>query len=192
MRLALLGSPGIAIPYRPVFPVSGTGVSKTGAGATYAAVVAGHVLVVHSVNFPTPGNNVTVTFTGAEAAQADFLAAINAQSKGLFRAVAAGGQIKLIANQLGTISVADVGAGTSADVLASLGITATAFGTAATSARGPYGRAAIAYDGGPGAAGSQRFMGARAMAARSFVLDRNAAATVFSDNLRPLPNPIVP
>jgi hypothetical protein len=182
MRVALLGSPGVAMPYRPVFQVSGAGVSKTGAAATYAAVVANHVLVVTSRNWAT----VTVTFTGAEASQAAFIAAINAQSKGRFIATNVGGQIKLTSTDLGSMSQAAVDAATSADVLASLGITATAFGTAATSARAPYGRAAIAYDGGPT---HQRFLAGMISA---FILDRNAANTVFSDNVQQKPNPAVP
>lgn len=184
MRIALLGSPGIGVPYRPVFQVSGTGVSKTGAAATYAAVVALHVLVI---SFPNTNlANVTVTFTGAEASQAAFLAAINAQSQGRFIAVNSGGQVRLIATQLGSMSSAAVAAGTDADVLASLGLTATAFGVAGTSARAPYGRAAIAYDGG---ALHQRFLAGTISA---FILDRNAAPTVFADNVHQNPNPTVP
>lgn len=190
MRLALLGSPGIAIPYRPVFKISGVGVSKIGAGGTFAAVAPGDVLVIHSVNFPTAGNLGTVTFAGTENSPATFAAAINAQSKGLFSAVVVGGQITLFNAQKGSLSIADVTAATSAAVLASLGITATAFATAATQAQAPYGRAATVYDGSRTAPFHQKFLAAIGYGRRSFVLDRNAAATVFSDDVRQTPNPV--
>jgi len=102
--------------------ITATAASKTGAAATYAAVTASHVLVV----VDPAGVQRTVTFAGTENSQALFHDAINSQLIG-FSAINVAGQTKLQTDKKGTGATASVHASTSADVLTSLGLTASAF-----------------------------------------------------------------
>jgi len=93
----------------------------TGAGATYAAVTAAHVL-----NLLIQGVARQVVFDGTENTQAKFLTAINTQLVGA-TAVDSSGQIRIISDREGSSSSGSVVNTTSADVLTSLGLTAGAF-----------------------------------------------------------------
>ena len=197
MRCALLGSPGIGVPYRLPFRVTGSQATLLGAGATYLAVVAGHQL---DLQFNGIGP-VTVTFTGAEVGQAAFHAAINAVLN-LFgmptgaTAVAgvanSGGQSLFSAPFLGSFSGGEVLPTTDADVLASLGIAVAPFVSAVPGLTVYCGRYARQV-GGPRdvlAAGVNQhfiFLGNR-YGNGVMVLDRNApaapAAQPSSDDVR--------
>jgi hypothetical protein len=124
-------------------PAAGTPLpsSVLGTGATYAAVTAGHQLVV---NFGGGQPNVTFTFAGTEATQAAFLAVLNnaevpqlatsaIPSRGpmpIGLALNSGGQTLLVAtNPTGTPAVIVSG---NSDVLASLGLAVGAFTPVAT------------------------------------------------------------
>lgn len=202
MRMALLGSPGLGVvprlPFR-VAPQLGLTVDNpasakiTGAAATYAAVVAGHHLDLTFNGIP---GTVVVPFTGAEAAEADFLLAINAVLNLLGSplpfgapagAVDKAGQIQLIAPFFGTFSGGTVAATTSADVQASLGIAPGAF-AAATGGVQTVGGQFARQMGGYKTAGAgfiQRFQPIFSSRSPSLVmLDRGVAAAVLSDNPR--------
>jgi hypothetical protein len=92
----------------------------TGVGATYAAVTAGHQLVL-LVN----GVQRAVAFAGTEATQQAFMDAINAAIPGI-AAVNSAGQLRLETDRMGSSAALAVDAATAADVLASLGLTAGA------------------------------------------------------------------
>jgi hypothetical protein len=126
MRIALFGSPGVARPFNlPRGMVHhGTPGLVTGAGATFAAVVAGHHLDLSVVGVP---GTLVIPFTGAEATRAAFENTINTVRLGFFQnggfvAVdAAAGQIALRAFLSGSMAGITVLGSSSADVLASLG-----------------------------------------------------------------------
>lgn len=106
--------------------VAVTAAVLTGSGATYAAVTAGHTLVLNY-----GGTNATVTFTGSEANQAAFHNAINGQvaisgATKLGLVSNSAGESRFTTNQKGTGAAGAIVSG-DADVLASLGITAAAF-----------------------------------------------------------------
>lgn len=201
MRMAILGSPGLGVPMRTPFRVAtqlGNTVNnpasavKDGAGATYAAVVAGHRL-----NMTLNGiqGTVSIVFAGTENSQATFHATMNAVLNLLGTplpfgapagAVNKAGQTEVIAPFFGSFSGGAIIA-SDADVLASLGLAVGAFAAATGGVQTPGGQYARQIGGfkTPGAAFIQRFqplnMGlANVMA----MLDRGAAATVLSDNPR--------
>lgn len=101
--------------------VTAVAATKTGSGATYAAVTAGHTLTVTCA-----GTQTVITFTGSENSQATFHATINGQLSATGFASNAAGQTKLSTNQKGSGATGAVNAG-DADVLASLGLTVAAF-----------------------------------------------------------------
>lgn len=107
--------------------ITATAAIKTGSGATYAAVTAAHVL---NLTLPDPITQVAtsrqVVFAGTENTQALYHAAIQAMINGLGIVTNAGGQTRITSVLLGSAAVATVDA-SSADVLASLGLTASAF-----------------------------------------------------------------
>lgn len=137
MRAALLGSPGVGVPFRTPFAIQASPATVVGAGATYAAVVAGHTLkIARPEDTAAP---LTVTFDGTEATQAAFLAKINAQIGQWITAANAGGQVRLTTTQRGSIITGTViDLASDADVLASLGLVAGAFGTPAAASKVPY------------------------------------------------------
>lgn len=96
---------------------------KDGAGATYAAVVAGNSLDVTINGFP--GTQI-ITFTGAEVTEAAFLARINGIIMGA-QALDNAGQVRIQTDRRGSGAGGTVAASTDADVLASLGLTVGAF-----------------------------------------------------------------
>lgn len=202
MRMAILGSPGLGAPMRTPFRVAtALGLTlnnpasaiRNGAGATYAAVVANNSLDLTLNGIP---GVISVTFTGAEAAQAAFLARLNAVLNVFGTplpfgapagAVNIAGQVQLIAPFFGTFSGGTIEATSDADVLASLGLAPGAF-TAATGGvqtqNGQYAR----QMGGmrvAGAAFIQRFLPiSRGLQSPMLMLDRGAVAAVLSDNPR--------
>jgi len=200
--MAILGSPGLGVPMRTPFrvaPVQGltlnnpASATKTGAAATYAAVPAGNVLVMTFNGIP---GTVTVTFAGTENSQATFHAAINAVLNLLgtplpFGAPAgvvnSAGQSQFIAPFFGSFSGGAVTGATSAAVLVSLGITATAF-AAATGGVQTYAGQYARQMGGMKVAGAtfiQRFLPVNlGPHPQVLMLDRGAAAAVLSDNPR--------
>jgi hypothetical protein len=201
--MALLGSPGLGVMPRVPFRVAtalGLTLSnpasafKNGAAATYAAVVAGHKL---DLSLNGIQGTVSVIFTGAEAAQAAFLARINAVLNLLGTplpfgapagAVNNAGQIQLIAPFFGTFSGGSVLGSTDADVIASLGQAAGAF-TAATGGVQVPGFGAYARQMGgykvAGASFIQRALPIRSQLNGSLLmLDRGVAATVLADSAR--------
>lgn len=98
-----------------------------GAGATYAPVVAGDHLDVEA-----DGYTFSIAFTGAENNQATFFTTINTSGANAFlQATNAGGQTQLTAFASDQRSSGTILGSSSADVLASLGLTAGPF-TAAT------------------------------------------------------------
>jgi hypothetical protein len=113
-----------------VFSINGAGdvtvtfratrATKTGAAATYDAVTAGHklVLVVNGVTREAD-------FAGTEATQAAFLDAINAGVPGV-AAFDSSGEVRLATDRYGSSASISVDASSSADVLTSLGLTASA------------------------------------------------------------------
>jgi hypothetical protein len=193
MRVALLGSPGIGVPFRLPFRVTGGQATKLGAGATYAAVVAGHHLDLSFNGIPQA---IIIPFTGAEATQAAFNAVIQPILRALGMPTGAtavadvvnsGGEELFSAPFLGTFSGGAVLGSTSADVLASLGITATAFAAAVAGLTMFAGRAARQVGGPPQIAGAVNqhyvFLGS-GMPRGVMVLDRNVLAAVSADSVR--------
>lgn len=197
MRVALLGSPGVGVPPRLPFRVTGSQATLLGAGATYAAVVAGHQL---ELRFDGVASPVIVTFDGTENNQALFIAKINA-TLNLFgmptgaTAVAgvanSAGQLLFSAPFLGSLSGGEVLPTTDADVLASLGIAAGPFLAAAPGLTMYCGRYARQV-GGPrniGGGVNQHFvfLGKR-YGGSVMVLDRSVASTVSADSVRFVPS----
>lgn len=197
MRTALLGSPGRGIPPRlPLRMVTAVGATKTGAGATYAAVVAGHKLILVRPQDAAPV--AIVTFTGAENSQATFHAAINAQigpvvggvvPGGAALASNAAGQTRLTTTQLGAMSIGTtVSAASDADVLASLGLAAGAFvAPAAPSVMRMTGFAGGRFFGNPAISGTHFQHGTvirRGGGSALLVVDRLAAGNVAADSSR--------
>lgn len=208
MRMAILGSPGLGSPMRTPFRVAtalGLTLSnpassiKNGAAATYAAVAANHKLRLQLNGVP---GNVDIVFTGAEAAQAAFLARLNTVMNVFGTplpfgapagAVNNAGQIQLIAPFFGTFSGGTVDAASDADVLASLGLAAGAFapatgGTPVNDGVQTYNGRYARQIGGfklVGANFFQRFLPMNTgLGNIMLMLDRGAAATVLSDNPR--------
>jgi len=202
MRMAILGSPGLGAPMRTPWRVAlalGLTLSnpassfKNGAAATYAAVVAGHKLDLTLNGIP---GTISVTFTGAEATQAAFLARLNAVLNVFGTplpfgapagAVANGGQIQLIAPFFGNFSGGAVLGSSDADVIASLGQPAGAYAAATGGVQVQGGQYARQIGGMkiPGAAFIQRFQPINlGIGNAMLMLDRGAAATVLSDNPR--------
>lgn len=101
--------------------ISATAASKTGSGATYAAVTAGHQIVID-----LDGAQYTVVFTGSEATQAAFHATINAVIAGFGLATNSAGQTKISTASKGSASTGAIVSADS-DVLASLGLSVAAF-----------------------------------------------------------------
>ncbi len=101
--------------------------SITGAGATYAAVVASGTLVFTITIADGSVITNTVILAGTETTQALWLTAINNQSLGC-RAVNSGGQIKIETDGLGSHAAGAIVSG-AADVLTSSGLSVGAFTT---------------------------------------------------------------
>ena len=97
--------------------------TKTGTGATYGAVTASHKLILTIGSIP---GTQTITFAGTENTETLFLAQINSQLRGA-SAVDAAGQIKIQTDVRGSLASGSISASSDADVLTSLGLTATAF-----------------------------------------------------------------
>jgi uncharacterized protein len=112
------------------FAVQCTAAIKTGSGATYAAVTAGHVLNLTMTN-PLTGDaeQRQVVFAGTENSQALFHAAIQAAILGLGTVMNAGGQTRITTNLKGSDAAGTIDASDS-DVLTSLGLTASSFSNA--------------------------------------------------------------
>lgn len=203
MRMAILGSPGLGVmmrvPFRVTPQLGGTvgnaaSAKVTGAAATYAAVVAGHHL---DLNFNGIQGLVVVPFTGAEAAQAAFLASINLVISLLgtplpfgapAAAVNSGGQVQIVAPFFGSFSGGNIAATTSADVQASLGLAPGALAAATGGVQTQGGQYARQMGGlkVAGAAFIQRFqpVGFGGHLPRQVMLDRGVAAATLSDNPR--------
>ncbi len=101
--------------------ISAVAASKTGSGATYAAVTAGHQTVID-----LDGTEFTVVFTGSEATQAAFHATINAVIAGFGLATNSAAQTKISTTHKGSSATGAIVSADS-DVLASLGMTVAAF-----------------------------------------------------------------
>lgn len=101
--------------------ISATAASKTGSGATYAAVTAGHQIVID-----LDGTQYDVVFTGSEASQATFHATINAVIAGFGLATNSSSQTKISTTHKGSSATGAIVSADS-DVLASLGLTVAAF-----------------------------------------------------------------
>lgn len=101
--------------------ISATAASKTGAAATYAAVTAGHQIVID-----LDGDQYTVVFTGSESSQATFHATINAVIAGFGLATNSSGQTKVSTTHKGSSATGAIVSADS-DVLTSLGLTVAAF-----------------------------------------------------------------
>lgn len=205
MRTALLGSPGRGIPPRlPLRMVTAVGATITGAGATYAAVVAGHKLIIRRPQDPIGFPVAIVTFTGAENTQALFHAAINAQIAGLAggivpggaaQATNAGGQTRLTTTQKGAMAIGTViDAATNADVLASLGLAAGPFVAPAAPSVMPFtGAAGSRFFGNPVLAGPGGVHFQHGTVIRRgggyalLVVDRLAPGNVAADSTRFVP-----
>jgi phage tail sheath protein FI len=100
--------------------IAATRAMYDGTIATYAAVTASHVLVV-TIN----GTDQTITFAGTENTQALFLTTLNGQLQGA-AAINVGGQIRLQTDKRGSGASGVISNTSDADVLASLGFTASA------------------------------------------------------------------
>jgi hypothetical protein len=194
MRLAMLGSPGVGGGgYRPNVPVIGTPFIVRGAGATYAAVVAGHKLQLRINNAP-----VTITFTGAENSENTFLATINAQRQGFLAedSPTVPGQIELRSFAKGSFALIEILGSTDADVLASLGF----FGATSIASFGAglinknYAAQATRYFGGttgtPGVQSNQHAIAA-IVGNRAIILmvDRQVPPTTSPDQTQVTPKP---
>ncbi len=101
--------------------IAAVAASKTGSGATYAAVTAGHQIVID-----LDGDPFDVVFTGSEASQAAFHATINAVIAGFGLATNSAGQTKISTTHKGSSATGAIVSG-DADVLASLGLTVSTF-----------------------------------------------------------------
>jgi len=213
MRVALLGSPGIGVPYRLPFRVTGQQAFKNGAAATYAAVVAGHHL---DLSLNGIQGTVIVTFAGTENTQALFFAAINAvlntlgqsfpiiggtslgvQSGAAGRVVNNAGQVQLQAPFLGNMSGGSILPTTSADVLVSLGLAAGAFTAAVAAVQAQPGTGGlyagqISGTGTTGARNQHAIVAAVGMNRAVLLLDRGVAFATSSDNVRLIPAPPLP
>lgn len=98
--------------------IAATDATATGSGATFATVSAAHFLKV--LVSGVPGTQ-TITFAGTESTLALWLAALNTQLVGA-AAVSAAGQIEITTDQKGSGASISFPAGSSSDVLASLGL----------------------------------------------------------------------
>jgi len=105
------------------FTIQAAAATKTGSGATYAAVTAGHTLTL-----TLSGTQYVVTFTGSESTQGTFHATINAVISAGGNASNSAGQTRLTTAIKGSSASGTVDAGDS-DVLASLGLTVGSFTT---------------------------------------------------------------
>lgn len=103
------------------FTIHATAATKTGSGATYAAVTAGHTLTL-----TLSGVQYVVTFTGSENSQATFHNTINAKISNDGFASNSGGQTRITTTKKGSTADGTIDAGDS-DVLASLGLSVGAF-----------------------------------------------------------------
>lgn len=103
--------------------INATPATKTGAAATYAAVVNGNHLDVIIAGIP---GTQLIVFDGTEATQAAFLAQINAQLRG-GRAINSGGQVQIKTDVQGSAASGSIVGTSTAAVLTSLGLTAGAF-----------------------------------------------------------------
>lgn len=103
------------------FTLSAVAATKTGSGASYASVTAGHTLTL-----TLSGTQYVVTFTGSEANQAQFHATINAVISASGNVSNNGGQTKFTTTKKGTGATGNIDAGDS-DVLTSLGLSTGAF-----------------------------------------------------------------
>lgn len=103
------------------FTISAAAATKTGSGASYASVTAGHTLTV-----TLSGVQYVITFTGSEGNQAQFHATINAVISASGNVSNNGGQTKFTTTKKGSGATGTIDAGDS-DVLTSLGLTVSAF-----------------------------------------------------------------
>lgn len=196
MRLALLGSPGIGVPYRPPFKINASAASiLNDPAATYAAVVAGHKLLIARPQDATP---IQVVFAGTENTRALFLATLSAALTGLFAVATSGGnQLTITTQQLGAIieGTKIAAAGSDADVLASLGLVAgTVFTGPANPSELAYGaRTGSRYFGKPTAGAATAYQHATVVRVGPYgapiIVDRGVRGSVSSDLVRFAPTP---
>jgi hypothetical protein len=203
MRSALLGSPGVGTRYRTPFRIGGPNAAAhrlNDVGATYAAVTANHHL---DVQVYVPGIGLVtevIVFAGTENTRALFLAAILAQAKYFTAALSSVNQLFFKTYLMGTLAAAAVLNTTSADVLASLGLTAVAFDAAfgvRVLGSPHYGKNAVNYFGGkhpagdPAPSANQHGLTLHAgVAPVMLIVDRNQPKTVSSDLERFSPEPV--
>lgn len=190
MRCALLGSPGIGVPFRTPFAIVAGAASIVGAGATYVLPGPG-VLLIRRPQDPlaTP---LTVNFA-TEATQADFVNAINAQIGSFITATPAGGEIRLTTNERGSIVEGTViDAASTAGVLTALGLAAGPFGVPGPSSV-PYTATPAGPWFGRPAVGRERYQhGITLLHGQKTILvmvDRCAPGNIFADLARFAPSP---
>jgi hypothetical protein len=205
MRSALLGSPGVGTRYRTVLRIGGANAAAhllNDVGATYAAVTANHHL---DIQVYVPGFGLVtdvVVFDGTENTRAEFLAAILAQAKHFTAVVSGVNQLFFKTFLLGTLAAATVLNTSSADVLASLGLTGATpfvvgFGVRVLGAP-KYGKSAVQYFGGtkPVVGGEDESANQHGVTVQAgvcpvlLIVDRNQPKTVSSDQVRFKPEPV--